>query len=353
MTEAVVPSGHLLATIESQPGLIERLLSEVQPVRQAAGLLKDAGRIFLIGTGTSYHGAQAGEHLFRSAGFDAIAMPAFEFAQYRPALRPDDALVVVSHRGVKLYTEAALESFRQRSSRWVAITGYGSPISGDGVVRTLPQEASAVHTASHTGAMTRLAQLAVELATRAGRSRPFWEPALALLPESVAAAVAARPRCQEVLDAMDLDRPTHFLGGGPAWATANEGSLKLREAAYVQAEGHQLENFLHGPMISVESGQTVFCVTEPGPSLERAQQAVQALVTIGVRVVAVGSAADQVDGASFSLSLHRLPEALAPIANVVPLQWIAYLASLRRGVNADTFRRDDAPYGHALAALRL
>jgi glutamine---fructose-6-phosphate transaminase (isomerizing) len=322
-------------------------------VREAAGRLRDAGRIFLVGTGTSYHGAQAGEHLFRSAGFEAIAMPAFEFAQYQPAPDPDDALVLLSHRGIKRFSEIALDSFRSRSSRWVAITGFGSPLSGQGVIRTLPQEASAVHTASHTGAMTRLAQLAVLLAAGTGRTRPFWEPAMALLPESAAAAVAARSRCQEVVDAIALDRPAHYLGAGPAWATANEGALKLREASHAQAEGHELENFLHGPLVSVEAGQTAFCVVEPGPALERAQQIVQALVTVGVQVVVVGSAADQVDGASFSLSLHRLPEVLAPIANVIPLQWIAYLAAERLGVDADNLRRDDPPYGHALAALRL
>jgi len=353
MADQVVSGGHLLSTLESQPALIERLLADEHPVREAAARLRDAGRFILIGSGTSYHGAQVGEHLLRSAGFEAIAMPSFEFAQYGPAPGADDALVVLSHRGVKRFTEAALDSFRQGSSRWVAITGYGSPLSGAGVIRTMPQELSAVHTASHTGAMTRLAQLAVVLAAGAGRMRPFWEPALELLPETAAAAVAARSRCEEVIDAMALDRPTHFLGGGPAWATASEGALKLREASHVQAEGHELENFLHGPLISVEAGQTVFCVVERGPALERAQQIVQALVTVGVQVVAVGSAADQVDGASHSLSLHRLPEVLAPIANVIPLQWIAFLAAARRGVNPDTLRRDDPPYGHALAALRL
>src|SRR5438445_592652 len=140
MSERAAPSAHLLETLQSQPALIERLLADERPVREAAARLRDAGRIFLVGTGTSYHGAQAGEHLFRSAGFEAIAMPAFEFAQYQPAPDPDDALVLLSHRGIKRFSEIALDSFRSRSSRWVAITGFGSPLSGQGVIRTLPQE---------------------------------------------------------------------------------------------------------------------------------------------------------------------------------------------------------------------
>lgn len=351
--EILPPSEHLRRTIESQPALVERLLADPRSPQETAARLGDVSRVILVGTGTSYHGAQVGEHLFRSAGFDARAVPAFEYAQYPAVPAPDEVLVVISHRGVKRFTAAALDAFRRSSSRWAAITGEGSPLTGPGVLTTAPQEISYVHTASHVGAMVRLAQLVVALARRSGRSKPFWEPALGLLPETVAAAVAAKGRCEEIADAMALDRPSHFVGGGPAWASAAEGALKLREAAHVQAEGHELENFLHGPLISVEAGQTAVVIAEPGPALERTQEIAQALATIGAMVAAVGSASDRLDGARFGLAIHRLPEVLAPIANVIPLQWIAYLAAAHRGVDADNFRKDEPPYAHALAGLRL
>ena len=350
---AAAPSEHLLTTIEAQPALVERLRADKQTVAEAAARLRGAGRVFLAGTGTSFHGAQVGEHLFRSAGIDARAWPAFEFAQYGPALDDDDALVAISHRGVKQFTAAALDGFRQRSKRWVVITGEGSPLQGAGALTTAPQEESAVHTASHVGAMVRLAQLAVAMARSSGHGVPLWEAALALLPETVAAGVAARNRCEDAITDVDLNLPSQFIGGGPAWATASEGALKLREAAHVQAEGHQLENFLHGPLISVEARQTVFVIAEPGPGLDRTVEIGRALTTIATNVVVVGSAADQLDGAHASIAIHRLPEVLAPIANVVPLQWVAYLASMQRGVNADAFREDEPTYAHAIKSLQL
>ena len=150
-------------------------------------------------------------------------------------------------------------------------------------------------------------------------------------------------------------RCASWCGGGsrPAWATASEGALKLREAAHVQAEGHQLENFLHGPLISVEARQTAFVMAEPGPGLDRTVEIGRALTTIATNVVVVGSAADQLDGPHASIAIHRLPEVLAPIANVVPLQWVAYLASIERGVNADAFREDEPAYAHAIKSLQL
>ncbi len=332
---------------------MDRLLADRHSVAEAAARLRGAGRVFIVGTGTSFHGAQVGEHLFRSAGITAQAIPAFEFAQYGPQPERDDALVIISHRGVKQFSVAGFDAFRERSTRWVVITGEGSPLQGPGALTTSPQEISSVHTASHVGTMVRLAQLAVALAKDSGRVVPFWEATLPLLPETVAAGVAARPRCEDVIEEMALDRPSHFIGGGPAWATASEGALKLREAAHVQAEGHQLENFLHGPLISVEAGQTVFVIAEPGPGLERTVEIGRALTTIGARVVGIGSGSDRLDRPQAGMAIHRLSEVLAPIANVIPLQWIAYLAAVRRGVNADVFRRDEPAYDHALKAIQL
>jgi DNA-binding MurR/RpiR family transcriptional regulator len=83
----------------------------------------------LAGTGTSFHGALAGQFILRSAGFEAWALRAFELANYPPALRPDDGLILLSHRGSKRFSRESLESFAHESQRWIAITGEGSPPS--------------------------------------------------------------------------------------------------------------------------------------------------------------------------------------------------------------------------------
>src|SRR5206468_1057152 len=199
---------------------------------RAAERLRGCARIFLVGTGTSYHGALAGQFMFRSAGIDAWAVRAFEFADYPPAFREDDGLVLLSHRGSKRFSRRSLDLFEPHGKRWVAITGEGSAIDG----------------------------------------------------------------------------------GGPARATAYEGALKLREASHlVSAEGHDVEGILHGPLVSIQPGQTVVVIAQPGPALERTQEVIQALGEIGAVVIQVGSAAD-------GYRTTRVDEVLAPIVNVVPLQ---------------------------------
>ncbi len=289
-------------------------------------------RIFVVGTGTSYHGALVGQYLLRSAGVDAWAIRAFEFANYPPTFKADDGLVLLSHRGTKRFSQAALEGFSS-PDHWLAITGEGAPLSGPGVLYTVPQERSPVHTASHTGAMVRLAQLAVALGS------PPWKAELARVPEAIRAALGLRSQVGRALDRLRFGRVVHFVGGGPAHATALEGALKLREAAYVSAEGHELESILHGPLISLTAEDSVVMVAQPGPTLERTTELAAALHEIGAATVTVGPSAASLT-ATVALETPAIDELLAPIVNVVPLQWLALEVSRRVGVDADSFRKE-------------
>jgi glucosamine--fructose-6-phosphate aminotransferase (isomerizing) len=271
--------------------------------------------------------------LLRSAGLDAWAIRAFEFANYPPTLRDDDGLVLLSHRGSKRYSQAALQRF-DGQEHWLAITGEGSPLRGPGVLYTVPQERSPVHTASHTAAMVRLAQLALALGS------PPWKADLGRVPGAVREALKLRPRVVQALDRLQMGRVIHYVGGGPAHATALEGALKLREAAYVSTEGHDVEGILHGPLISLNAEDSVVVIAQPGATLERTAELTAALQEIGTPTLAVGPSAAQLTATPFRLETPAIDELLAPIVNVVPLQWLALEVSRRLGVDADSFRKE-------------
>jgi len=301
--EAHEPGSYLRDTLAGQPERLAAILAD-RSAAQAAARLAGCSRIFVVGTGTSYHGA--------------------------------------------------LDVFAARTDRWLVITGEGSPLEGEGIVRTVEQEQSSVHTASHTGAMLRLAQVAAVLGDVP------WASELAQIPGSVASAFQ-RYRTVTEADARDIElRPLmHFVGGGPARATAYEGALKIREASHViSAEGHDLEGVLHGPLVSIQRGQAVVLVAHHGRAFERTVEVAQALSEIATNLILVGSAAGELarlDGVravdSYETASHD--EVLAPIVNVVPLQLLAYAASRHVGVDADSFRRDEAEYAAAQAQFTL
>jgi len=312
--------------------VVERLLRDPLPAA-VLSRLSGLSRIFLVGTGTSYHGALVGQYLMRSAGVDAWAIPAFEFVNYPPRIKSDDGLLLLSHRGTKRFSQAALEAFDHRD-HWLAITGEGSPLHGPGVINTVAQERSPVHTASHTGAMVRLAQLAVALGS------PPWKAGLARLPNATREALGLRPHVIQAIGRLRLGRVIHFVGGGPAYGTALEGALKLREAAYVSTEGHDVESILHGPLISLNAEDSAVVIAQSGASLERTAELTAALHEIGTPTLAVGPSAAGLTDTTAQLETPAVDELLAPIVNVIPLQCLALEVSRRLGVDADSFRKE-------------
>ena len=334
MPEPHEAGSYLKATLESQPSELARLLADDSAARVATRL-RGCPRIFLVGTGTSFHGALAGQFMLRSAGVEAWAVRAFEFVNYPPRLREDDGLILLSHRGTKRFSREGLGRFAENSRRWVAITGEDSPLEGEGVVRTVAQEKSPVHTASHTAAMLRIAQVAAAL------GRPAWASRLAHIPDIVRLAVERGDRVASEVGNHEFRPVTHFVGGGPARATAYEGALKLREASHqVSAEGHDVEGLLHGPLVSIQPKSVVVVVSQAGPSQKRMEEVEAAIREVGATVMSFASPED-------------VDEVLAPIVNVVPLQWLAYHVSHKLGVDADSFRRDEPRYAAAQSKFNL
>ena len=308
------------ATMASQPAVLAEILDDRRPPEQAAARL--AGRrVLLVGTGTSWHAAHQGAAFLRRAGVDAWGVQAADAALDDPVLRDDDALVLLSHRGWKWKTSDVLARARDRGVETVVVAGQGV----DGDLHTSPQETSATFTASHLGALLRLAQLAEALGADLG--------ALEDVPAAVAAELDGEPAGVPV-----PARFTQFAGVGiNAW-TAAEGALKIAEAAFVASEGLSCESTIHGPAAALGSDDALVCL-DGGVDSAR----VDDLATV---VRAHGTA------------VHRFTRtALGPALSVFPLtvvvQKVAAEASEALGTNPDTFGRDLPGREAAWNAIRL
>src|SRR5262249_44961288 len=98
-----------------------------EALARVAERLASCGQLYLVGIGTSYHAAQIGVYLLRAYAPETpvAALHAFDFTLYGPQLRATDAVLVVSHRGNKRYSLAALERARAAGCFTVLVTGEG------------------------------------------------------------------------------------------------------------------------------------------------------------------------------------------------------------------------------------
>src|SRR2546421_7158677 len=151
----------LYRSIHAQPMAVRELLTDWDGPTRAAERLERTGRVFLAGIGTSFHAATVGEYLLRFAGAEAWAVRSFEFVHYPRPLRPDDGVIMISHRGSKLYGIGALQRAVQSGVPTVGITGKNSQMQGaDIIIETVEQDPSSTHSVSYIGALVRLSQIA-------------------------------------------------------------------------------------------------------------------------------------------------------------------------------------------------
>ena len=345
-------------TMHRQPDDVRRLLDGGWSAsEEAATRLGNAARVFVVGIGTSYHAAQIGEALLRAAGSEAYAVGSFDFVTYPPMLRPSDAVIVMAHRGTKTYSARALALAQGADVTCLGISGQGSKFAdgeADLVLRTTALERSAAYTASHLGAMTVLAQIATALAARRGLACAVeWRTALDALPAQIEEVLGRETEVRQIADAIIGDgRRVYCIGAGPSAATATEAALKARETAYITIDGMSIEQFLHGPMVTVNEADQLVVIAADGPAMPRLLEICAALRIIGAPMWVVGR---PVASAVFAthFALPECPEPLAPLLNVVPVQLLAYYLALAKGTNPDTFRRDDAKYLAAFSSLAL
>jgi glucosamine--fructose-6-phosphate aminotransferase (isomerizing) len=150
-------------------------------------------------------------------------------------------------------------------------------------------------------------------------------------------------------------RQTYVSAAGPNAATALEAVIKAREAAHARIDALPLEQFLHGPLITVTAEDLGILVGVPGANpatAARAAEVAGVLARIGLSLWLVGQGAPGTDSATV-FELPPVPEPVSPILAVVPLQMLAYRVAALKGVHPDTFRRDDPTYRDALSLLEL
>ncbi len=296
--------------ITSQPEQLEAVLAEPLP-SSAAERLRDANRIWLVGTGTSQHAAELGAVMLQEAGRDARATSSMAFAN-RPPFAGGDGVILISHNA------GAETSFAGAS--WTAATRAGLPVvpvtrrggSLPDAIETVEKETSHTYTASYSAALVQLARLAHELGAGA-----YSADALEAVPAAVRAAID-HPGTRAIAQP---ERLLVLTGEGPAAVTAREGALKVREAARFPAEGYDVEYLLHGHAVPLNGSDHL--VTLAPPDTQGLTAGVEhAARGVGIPVTRIDEPAD-------------LPSPLEQIPLTVRLQALALRYALERGQNPD------------------
>ena len=302
-------------------------------------------RLVIIGCGTSLHAGMVGKYLFESlADLPTSPEQAAEFRYSNPIVGPDDWAIALSQSGETADTLAAVrESIRKGALVSGLCNVVGSTIAreaGRGVYLHAGPEISVASTKAFTAQVTALLMMALKM----GRTRRLSHEEGARLvneieriPELVAEVVKQNDAIAEIAEKYAQAKDMFFIGRGSLYPTALEGALKIKEVAYVHAEGYQAAELKHGPIALLSEQTPVVALLADVPGKEKTVGNVQECrarqaPVLGIVTEGDTDAAAHVNDAIF---IPRTSPEIAPIVTVVALQLFAYHVARLRGCEID------------------
>jgi glucosamine--fructose-6-phosphate aminotransferase (isomerizing) len=258
-------------------------------------------------------------------------------------------VISVSQSGETMDTMMAVKYANERGVTTVSVCNTQSatiPRESDAAVYThAGPEVAVASTKAFTAQITALYLIGLHLGRVRGTLSAADEAAAILaletLPEAVKEAVDTHDQIAQLAHWMADTRSVLFLGRHVGFPTALEGALKLKEIAYIHAEGFAAGELKHGPIALIDHGQPVF-VLVPSPRQSPVMHSkvvsnIQEIRARGARVIAIVEKGDT-SVLPYADDVIRLPLVDAifePIVQVVPLQWFALELSTAKGLDVD------------------
>lgn len=307
--------------------------------------LFDIRRVVFCACGTSLYSAQVGAYLMnRYARMPATAEDAAELAVQNPIVDRHTLYVAVSQSGETADTLGALREIRLRGGLVAGITNVvGSSLARETDFGTYVHAGPEISVCS-TKAFTAQVLAAELLALRFSRMRDMsasegraWVEALNKLPAQTQLMLESWPKCKELAERFSDAKFTMFIGRGLNVPVASEGALKLKEIAYLAAEGLSGGGMKHGPLALIEPGLPVWALVPPDETRERMLGNLRELKAREAFIAAV-AAADDTEVAELVDVVIPVPPhhpTVSPMLNVIPLQLYAYYVALTKGFDID------------------
>ena len=318
-------------------------------IQLPAAYLAQLKRIYIVACGSAYyvgvHGKYIIENLCRVPVEPVLAS---EFRYADPVLDGTTLVVIISQSGETADTLAALREAKRRGARVLAVVNVvGSSIAkaADDVLYTWAGPEIAVATtkafSTQLAVMYLLAlYIAQELHTLPEDRRRELLEALVRLPEQLEEILSPESiaRIQYFASQYFNNRDVFFIGRNIDSATCLEGSLKLKEIAYIHSEAYPAGELKHGPISLIENGTLVVAVATNPALFDKTMSNVKEVSARGADVLGItiqgfeDAIHKTMDSAIF---VPRTEVLFQPSMSVLPLQTFAYYVALMRGCDVD------------------
>ena len=304
-------------------------------------------RISVIACGTAYHAGMVAKYAIEKwAKIPVDVEIASEYRYRDPIIDKDTLVIAISQSGETMDLLMAVRHAKAAGARVLAVCNTNSstiPRESDAVLYTHAGPEIAV--ASTKAFLTQIvAVYLIGLKLAQVRSALSDQQVEALyhemleLPGKVEQILETIEPLRELTRKFVKNNTVLFLGRGIEYPVALEGALKLKELAYIHAEGFAGGELKHGPIALIEEGTAVIAILPPSDEHaldEKMLSNIQEVKARGARVVVIAPEGAEVIGAEHIIRIPVASSLFQPVLATVPLQVFAYEIAVARGTDVD------------------
>ncbi|MDH6425260.1 glucosamine--fructose-6-phosphate aminotransferase (isomerizing) [Aurantimicrobium minutum] len=313
-------------------------------------VLNGINRIILVACGTASYAGMVGAYAIEQwARIPVEVQLSHEFRYRDPVITPETLVISISQSGETMDTLMAVKYAREQGARTISVCntqGATIPRESDAVVYThAGPEVAVASTKAFVAQITALYLIGLHIAhskkTVDEKELRRLATDLQALPAKVTKVLETGEKIAQLAKWMSDTPSVLFLGRHVGYPIALEGALKLKELAYIHAEGFAAGELKHGPIALIDHGQPVFVIVPSprGSALihSKVVSNIQEIRARGARVIAI---AEQGDAAvlPYADEVIQIPLAdpmFEPILAVVPLQIFAMELADAKGLDVD------------------
>ena len=304
-------------------------------------------RISVIACGTAYHAGMVAKYAIEKwAKVPVDVEIASEYRYRNPIIDKDSLVIAISQSGETMDLLMAVRHAKAAGARVLAVCNTNSstiPRESDAVLYThAGPEIAVASTKAFLTQIVAVYLIGLKLAQVRNQLTDLEVQGLynemLELPGKVEQILETIEPLRELTRKFVKNNTVLFLGRGIEYPVALEGALKLKELAYIHAEGFAGGELKHGPIALIEEGTAVIAILPPADEHaldEKMLSNIQEVKARGARVVVIAPEGADVIGAEHIIRIPVTSPLFQPVLATVPLQVFAYEIAVARGTDVD------------------
>ncbi len=357
-TAAAEKGGHeffMLKEIEEQPAAVRetlggRLTAEglihLDELSMSDEDIRDIEQVVIIACGSSYHSGLVGKYAIeRWCRLPVYVEVASEFRYRDPVIGRTTLVIAISQSGETADTLEALRHARAQKARVLAVTNtVGSTVSRESDAAFYTRGGPEVAVASTKAVIAQLAAmyvvglyLAQVRGTRDADEVRAHLRDLQEIPDLVTEVLRRMEPVRALARDLAKEERVLFLGRHVGYPMALEGALKLKELAYISAEGFPAGEIKHGPIALIEDGTPVVVIAPRHALQPKMVNNIQEVRARGARTIVIATDGDE-SVTPYAETIIRIPDTkslLTPLLMIVPMQVLSAEVARARGLDVD------------------